>query len=638
MSLCLRNAVLFLAFAVSTPAFSAAKPADAPAPPATPLTIAVDMSEAPRKLWHADITIPVQPGPVTLTAAKWIPGTHRPNGPISDLTGIVFKANGQTLPWRRDDVDMYAFHVTVPDGATTLEAHVDAIVTSRVTDKMAVLEWEKLLLYPANTPVRDIQITPIITAPAGWGVGTALTPTGAPRNSATGSTTPFATVSVEMLEDSPVIMGRYFKEYPLVPDISPKHFLDVTGDAPEDIELRPEVLAAMDNLVREAGAMYSSRHYNSYHFLLTLSDVAGGSGLEHHQSSDNGVGEKGFADDSHSLLSGGLMPHEFTHSWNGKYRRPAGLATPNYSDPMKGELLWVYEGMTQYLGEVLSARSGFYSPEQYRAALALTAARMDSTTGRIWRTTQDTAVSSSILRGGDPAWSNWRRGQDYYPEGELLWLDVDTLIREKTSNQKSLHDFLVIFLGKGGNTGPMVVPYEFDELVASLNQVVPYDWDTFLRDRVNKINPRADVAGIERGGYKLVYKDSPNPYEKALLAESHGIDAWYSLGLRMKPDGTLTDVRVNSVADQAKLFPGEKIIAVNGRIFSPEVLRGAIRDAKGKTDPIHVIAQSDTYIYEINLNYHDGEKYPALERVDGTPDRLDDIIKPMAAVAANPAK
>ncbi|HEX3437855.1 MAG TPA: M61 family peptidase [Pseudacidobacterium sp.] len=599
---------------------------------AAPIKIAADLSEASRKLWHADITIPVQPGPLTLTAAKWIPGTHMPAGPIEDITGVVIKANGQALPWRRDDVDLYAFHVTVPAGVSTIDVHVDAIVTSRVTDKLAVLEWEKLLLYPAGTPVADIQMQPSITVPAGWGVGTALTPTGTE-----GSTTHFAPVSLEMLEDSPILTGKYFKEIPLAPDVTPKHFLDVAGDAPDDIDLRPQFLTAVNNLVHEASAMYSSHHYNSYHFLLTLSDFAGGEGLEHHQSSDNGVDEKGFADDQMALLEADLLPHEFTHSWNGKFRRPAGLATPDFSTPMKGELLWVYEGLTQYLGNVLAARSGFRTPEQYREALAYSAAQLDNRPGRTWRNTEDTAVAASILRGGNPAWSNWRRGQDYYQEGELLWLDADTTIRQLTHDQKSLHDFLVLFVGKGGNSGPMVLPYTFDEIVSTLNQVVAYDWAGFLRERVTTLNPHANLAGIEHGGYKLVYTDTPSSYERALTARTGNYNAWFSAGIRVRRDGTITDVRVFSAADNAKLAPGQRLVAVNGRIFSTDTLGNAIRQAKGSSEQIHLIVQSDTYIYSIDLNYHDGEKYPAFQRIGGTPALLDDIIKPMTNVQPIPA-
>jgi predicted metalloprotease with PDZ domain len=594
---------------------------------AAPITIAADLSEAPRKLWHADISIPVQPGAITLTAVKWVPGNHRPTGPISDLTGIVFRANGQTLPWRRDDVDLYAFHVTVPQGVSTLEVHVDAIVTARVSDKLAMLEWENFLLYPAGIPVRELQIQPSVKVPTGWGVGTALTPT-----STDGNTTHFAPVTVEMLEDSPVLTGKYFKEIPLAPDVTPKHFLDVAGDAPDDVELRPQFLTALSNLVHEAGAMYSSHHYNSYHFLLTLSDYAGGEGLEHHQSSDNGVGEKGYADDEHALVEADLLPHEFTHSWNGKYRRPEGLATPDYTTPMQGQLLWVYEGMTQYLGDVLAARSGFRTPEQYREDLAYTAANLDNRPGRTWRNTEDASVAASILRGGNPAWSNWRRGQDYYQEGELLWLDVDTTIRQLTQNKKSLHDFLVLFVGRGGDTGPMVAPYNFDELAKTLNEVVPNDWAGFLRERVTTLNPHANLAGIEHGGYKLIYTDTPTSYARAIQSMTGNIDAWFSAGFRLRRDGTISDVRVYSAADEAKLAPGEKVVAVNGRVFAPDIFNDAIKHAKGSAEPIHLIVQSDTYIYPIDLNYHDGEKYPSLQRVGGAPAPLDDIVKPMTAV------
>ena len=390
------------------------------------IQIAADLSDAPKKLYHAEIDLPVKAGPLALTTPQWIPGNHRPTGPASDITGVVFTANGQVLPWRRDDVDLYQFHLTIPKGVTTLHAHLDCIVTRRLSQNMAVLEWEKLLLYPAKTPVHDIAIQPSITVPAGWGIGTALTPQGAAVSSANGkqSTTHYAATNVEQLEDSPAISGRYFHEYPIAPEISPKHYLDVAADAPEDAKLRPALLAEVANLVREAGSMYASHHYNQYHFLLTLSDSAGGEGLEHGQSSDNGVGEKDFSDEAHQLEVADLLSHEFTHSWNGKYRRPVGLYQPDFATPQQGALLWVYEGMTQYLGNVLAARSGLMSQAEYRDLLALSAAQLDYKTGREWRPTEDTAVAASILRGGDPTWSNWRRGQDYYQEGELLWLDA----------------------------------------------------------------------------------------------------------------------------------------------------------------------------------------------------------------------
>jgi len=608
-----------------------------------PIQITADLSAAPRKLYHAEIDLPVTAGPLTLTTPEWIPGTHRRWAGVSDITGVVFTANGQPLTWRRDDVELFRFHVTVPAGVTTLHAHLDCIVTTRVTQKMAALEWEKLLLYPANTPVKEIPIQPSLIVPAGWGIGTALTPEGRgpyPVPPA-GTVTHFAVTNVEQLEDSPVIAGQYFHEFALAPEISPKHYLDVVSDQPEDSNLRPAFLAEVSNLVREADKMYASHHYNVYHFLLTLSDVAGGLGLEHGQSSDNGVGEKDFSDSKRQVADADLLSHEFTHSWNGKYRRPVGLYQPDFATAEQGALLWVYEGMTQYLGNVLAARSGLKSQAQYRDLLAMSAASLDSEPGRDWRSTEDTAVSSSILRGGNPAWSNWRRGQDYYDEGELLWLDADTLIRKTTNNQKSLNDFEHIFLAKGGNTGPLIVTYTFAELVADLNEVMAYDWATFLHERVDKINPRADLAGIEQGGYKLVYRDKPSAGERTVAA--HGgrrgsIDVWYSVGLRVDGQGVVGDVRWNGPADEARIAPGAKIIGVNGQAFSGDLLKAAIREAKGKTEPIHLIVQSDTYLSTAEIDYHEGERYPVLERVEGTPAYLDDITKPLAANPPIPAE
>lgn len=609
----------------------------------TPIQITADLSDAPRKIYHAEVDLPVTGGALTLTTPKWIPGNHRPTGPADSITGVVFTIDGKPVSWRRDDVDLYEFHITIPQGATTLHAHLDCIVTGRVTQKMAVLEWEKLLLYPANTPVREISIQPSVKVPDGWGIGTALTPLGSnsyPVPEA-GRTTKFAVTNVEQLEDSPVISGQYFHEFALAPTVSPKHYIDVVSDVPEDSNLRPSVLAALNNLVREADTLYASHHYHVYHFLLTLSDVAGGEGLEHGQSSDNGVGEKGFADDAHQLAESDLLSHEFTHSWNGKYRRPVGLYQPDFATAQQGALLWVYEGMTQYLGNVLAARSGLRTQAQYRDILAMSAANLDSKPGREWRSTEDTAVAASILRGGNPAWSNWRRGQDYYQEGELLWLDADTLIRKQTGNKKSLDDFQKIFLAKGGNTGPEIVTYTFDELVQDLNQVAPYDWATFLHDRVDKINPRADLAGIEQGGYKLVYRDKPNPSERTLASvggrRGGGLNCWYSIGVRVDGEGNIADVRWNGPADKARLGPGEKIIAVNGRIFSTDVLRDAMRSAKGNKEPIHLIVQADAFVSNAEIDYHDGERYPALERVDGTPALLDDITKPRTTPEKAPA-
>ena len=444
----------------------------------TPIQITANLTDAPRKLYHAEVDIPVKPGPLTLITPEWIPGDHRPTGPVSDIIGVVFTADGKTaaLASRR------CKHVRVPPrhsrGVTTLHAHLDCIVTARVSHKLAVLEWEKLLLYPADKPVRDIPIQPSLIVPAGWGVGTALTPIGgasgpSPQTDRPPISPPPTSSSFRTRPSSPATTSTSSRSRPT----SARNTTSTSSPTfPKTRTSSPSLLAKISNLVREADAAYGSHHYNEYHFLLTLSDVAGGEGLEHGQSSDNGVQEKGFSEPALKLGNADLLSHEFTHSWNGKYRRPVGLYQPDFATAQQGALLWVYEGMTQYLGNVLAARSGLKNQAQYRDMLAMSAASLDYSPGRDWRSTEDTAVAASVLRSDDPAWSNWRRGQDYYQEGELVWLDADTLIRQKTNNQKSLTDFLKIFLGKGGNTGPLIVPYTFDELFADLNQVLPYDW------------------------------------------------------------------------------------------------------------------------------------------------------------------
>jgi predicted metalloprotease with PDZ domain len=600
----------------------------------TPIQITADLSEAPRKLFHAEIEIPVTAGPFVVTSPKWIPGHHSPTTAEADITGVVFTANGKLLPWRRDDIDLYEFHLTIPAGVSSLHVHLDSITTG-VTNNLAVLEWERLMLYPAGIPVHEIPIQASVIVPAGWGIGTSLTPISPydPQHP-TGGTVHYAATTVEMLEDSPIMTGAYFHEYALAPDVTPKHYIDVFGDAPEDVDIRPTVLDHWNRLIYEAKAMYGASHYRSYHFLLALRGANGGGGLEHHESSDNSLPERALTTDDNEMASADLLPHEFTHSWNGKYRRPIGLATPDYATPMKGNLLWVYEGLTDYLGDVLGARCGAISPQHYREALALEAATMDNTSGRVWRSTEDTAISVSMFHGGGP-WANWRRSADYYPEGDLLWLDVDTTVRKLTGNAKNLRDFMTVFLDKGGSTTPTMVPYDFNELVADLNAVAKYDWASFLNDRVAEINPHVDLAGIEQGGYKLIYADQPSDYEKARFALRSGtMDVWFSLGMALDPDGTITDVRVGGPADKAKLIPGQKILAVDGRVYSKDALHAAIRGAKTTSAQMHFILQSDTLVTLTDLDYHDGERYPTLVRNEGTPAYLDDIVAPLAKSAA----
>ncbi len=642
--LCTFASVTLLAQVSKPAAAGGANPANASnAVPAasTPITVTVDATDAPRKMLHAHLTIPVQPGEVTLLYPKWIPGEHEPSGPIDNLAGIVIEANGQRLPWVRDSVNMFALRVHVPAGVTTLDVQDDFLTTAAATgfssgastsENLAMISWNEVMLYPQGKVAADIPVTASVTLPNGWQFGTALTPTGHD-----GATTHFATVSLEQLIDSPVLSGRYFKEIPLAPEVTPKHYLDLAADGPEDLDLRPETLTAFNNLVREAGALYASRHYTSYHFLVTLSDQVAHFGLEHHQSSDDRVREKTFLEPDLLLLEGDLLPHEYTHSWNGKYRRPAGLLSPDYQTPMRGDLLWVYEGLTEYLGGVLATRSGIWTQQQYHDELADVAAQMDQRPGRTWRDLQDTATAAQTLYDSSNQWDNWRRGVDFYPEGQLLWLDVDTTIRRMSHGKKSIDDFCARFHGLGGNTAPKVVPYTFDDIVKNLNAVQPNDWAQFLRERLASMAPHAPLGGVEHGGYQLVYTSSPNSMMQASEG-LNGVNAWYSLGLLVSHSGEVRDVRVGSPTDKAGLGPGMEIIAINGRAFTDGVLHAAIRATADPAAAIQLIVENTGYYRVVSVDYHGGERYPTLERSSNTPDLLDAILTPHTQPPATAAK
>jgi predicted metalloprotease with PDZ domain len=606
-----------------------------------PIVIAADLTDAPRKLFHAEIDLPVHAGPLALITPEWIPGAHGPRGPVANIVGVVFTANGKALPWRRDDVHVYEYHVDIPARVTTLHAHVDCINTrsSRVS---AVLEWESLMLYPADTPVRQIAIQPSVKVLAGWGIGTSLQPLTAydPAHPA-GGTVAYAATTVELLEDSPIMTGANFHEYALAPDVTPKHFVDFVGAEPADVNVRPEAIAQLSLLVREGIAMFGPPHYTSYRFLVLIPSHGGGGGLEHHESSDNSLPQHSLEQDDFAMIVADILPHEFTHSWNGKYRRPGGLATPDYDTPMRNELLWIYEGLTNYLGNVLSARIGSTTPQQYREYLALAAAQMDATSGRAWRSIEDTTYGAAMPRttGNAEAWSSWRRGADYYPEGDLVWLDVDTTIRRLTSNQKNLHDFLLIFLQKRAAGASRVLPYELNEVTADLNQVVPYDWAAFFNDRVSRVNSHADQEGIEQGGYKLVYTDTPTAYEKAFLKHrSASPEFWFSVGLALDPDGTVTDVRVGGSADRAKIDPGQKITVVDGKVFTRDALHAAIAASKGSAQLLELMVQDENDVFPVTLDYHGGEQYPMLVRMEGMPDYLADITRPLTSADRSSAK
>ena len=604
----------------------------APILAAQAIRLHVDLTDAPRNIYHAHLQIPTHGGDLSLVFPKWIPGNHRPSGPIAALTGIHIKAAGHELSWRRDEMEMYEFHVSVPAGVDTLNVSLDALTAQdsaggsgpAASDNLLDLNWNAVVLYPKGARSDDVTFIPSVTLPSGWKFGTAL----AVARTA-GEHVEFSPVSLTTLVDSPLIAGVHYGKVELTkPDETPTHVMDLVADAEPDLAMTAEDLAAYQKLVAETGALFGARHYRQYHFLLTLSDQVGGHGLEHHESNDSVAAERALLDPDLHMLYAGLVPHEFVHSWNGKYRRPAGLATQNYQEPMIGDLLWIYEGLTEYLGNVLAARSGLWTDEQYREALAGTAASLDHRSGRKWRPLEDTARSVQTLRMVGPQWQNWRRGLDYYPEGELIWLEVDSIIRQRTHSSRSLNDFCRSF--HGGESGPpRVVPYTFEDVVRALNQIAPYDWASLLRERVEATSIHAPLAGIENGGWKLVFNDKPNLFTKAEEKLSKAGDFSYSLGFSIGADGKVRDVIVDSPAYQSGMGPGMRLVAVNGRKWSPPVLRAALKAAQGNNEPIEFLVENAQFFKTFTVAYHDGEKNPHLERVSEQADILGQILKPM---------
>jgi predicted metalloprotease with PDZ domain len=610
-----------------------ATPAKAAAAPAQPIKLVVDATHAPEKILHAQLQIPVSTGPVTLVYPKWIPGEHGPTGPVTDLTGLEFFAGQQRLTWRRDLDDMYALHINVPAGVNTLDARLDLVMPAppegfssgaSATTQLVMVSWNQVLLYPKGASSDAVMFQAALKLPSGWHFGTAL-----PVAGETPQEINFNTVSLTTLVDSPVLAGAHFRRIPLSPQGPIQHYIDMVADGDAALAMPQQTVDEYKNLVTETGALFGARHYRDYHFLLTLSDHTAHFGLEHHESSDDRVDERTMVDDDMRWLAGGLLPHEMTHSWNGKYRRPKGLATPNYQEPMEGDLLWVYEGLTEYLGYILTARTGLWTKQQFLDEAAEAAASLDHTPGRSWRPLQDTADAAQLLYSAPPEFESWRRSVDYYEEGFLIWLEADTIIRQQTNGQKSLNDFCRLFHG-GQNTPPKVVPYTFDDVVNGLKQVTPYDWAKFLRERLDTYGPGAPLGGIINGGWKLVYDDQPSEYTKAIEKTRNKVDARFSIGLALDDKGGIDDVIVNSPSWNAGIAPGSTLVAVNGRKYTPDILRDALHAGKESKAPLELLVSNGDFYKTYSLDYHGGEKYAHLVRDESKPDLLSEILKPLA--------
>jgi len=621
-------------------------------------TISVDATEAPRGIMSAHMQIPVSSGPMTLVYPKWLPGRHSPAGPITSLGGPRLSADGHPLQWHRDALDLYAFHVDIPAGVSQLNADVELLTapapdgvvqgleTPRyATEALLILEWNQLILYPAGIPSDDLIYRASVRLPQDWKFATALKTDPAGKSVSSANPSPssngvadnrvdFVPVSLTTLVDSTLLAGRYFRDLAL--GGTPAVTLHMAADTPVALTMTPDIQAHYKRLVREATALFGATHYDHYEFLWALTDQIMPDGLEHHESSDNRSPLRALLDDPTRRAEANLLPHEFVHSWNGKYRRPVGLATPDYQTPMQDEMLWVYEGLTEYLGDVLATRSGLLTEQEFRDELARIAAAMNSHSAREWRSLQETTIAAPLLYYQSRAWAaRLRRQDDFYQESALLWLEADTLIRQGSKGKHSLDDFCKLFYG-APSTSPRVAPYDFASLVKTLNSVFPYDWAQFWTVRLNRLRPEAPLEGLQAAGWQLEFTAVPSSMLIAHEVDDKDLDLRYSLGFYVDDEAaTIGDVIPRSPADLAGTSPGSHIVALNGYKWSKELLHDTLaaqsnaRPTQASVSPLTLLVEKDNIFKTLSLAYSAGERYPNLSHTPKAKDLLQDIARPL---------
>jgi predicted metalloprotease with PDZ domain len=628
--------VVGAAFIVTQIAFATTpEPRDRPYPDT--LTLSVEATDLAHRIYTVHERIPVRAGKLTLLFPKWLPGHHGPEGPVESLSGLHFSVGGQEITWLRDPLDIYVFHLEVPAGVRELDASF--IFTApfgagepTIRPEMFELHWNEVVLYPAGYYDRGIQVAADLTLPAGWDCATALERTAA-ASAGGAQKVSFRTTSLEMLIDAPVLAGKYARRIDLDPGAKRPVYLDVVADDPQQLDATADQIAQHRRLVQEAYQVFGSQHFAHYDFLLAISAEFLTGGVEHHRSSANGVHTGYFKEWDKLVQYHDLLAHEFTHSWNGKFRRPRDLWTPNANVPMQDSLLWLYEGMTQYWGQVLSTRAGMRSRDDALQAWAHAAASLDELRpGRTWRNLQDTTNQPILNAHGSSSWTSWQRVSDYYTEGALIWLDADTKIRELSHGQRSLDDFARSFLGvEDGREAPLT--YDYLDIVKALNAVAPFDWNEFLRKRLDSHGPRAPLDGLTRAGWRIVYRDKPTTFLEHAEANRHAIDLSHSLGVGVGKESRVAEVVWGSPAFQAGAAPGQIIEAINGLAYTDDRMKDAVRAAQsGK--PIELLVRTFDTFSTLTLHYTGGLRYPDLERIDGAPDVLADILKPRTSPPA----
>ncbi|HUD70873.1 MAG TPA: peptidase M61 [Dongiaceae bacterium] len=614
----------------------------APGDSSGPIQVHLDAREAARHILHVRETIPVSPGPVTLAYPKWIPGEHGPTGPVIDLVDLKITAGGKAIAWRRDPADMFLYQVDPPAGTTALEVAFDQLTPANkegfgaaasASAQLAIIAWNQFVLYARGANAADIKLEADISLPEGWKYGTALRVA-----SESGATIRFKPASLITLIDSPILAGAHFRTERLSKEGDPRPaYLHVAADSDAALQARPEIYDRYRRLVSEEMALFGARHYDEYHFLLALSEHVAHFGLEHHESSDNRIPERGLIDDDIRPLHADLLAHEMTHSWNAKYRRPKGLVTADYQTPIDSRMLWVYEGLTNYLGVVLAGRSGLYSPEEFRDMLAWMAAEHSIRPGRAWRPLEDTGTEAQLLYEAPKGWESLRRSVDFYEEGTFLWLEVDMLIRQKSGGKKSLDDFCKAFYGPP-DSSPKVVPYTDEEVFATLNTVVENDWRGFFRERVVEVRPGTPLGGLEASGWHLGYSETKTPRLKAQEGADEITDARFSIGALIGKDDRVVDVLGDSPAARAGLAPGMRLVAVDGRRFERDILEDAIKGTRAAGHgSLDLLVENADFFRTLAVPYGEGLKYPVLERRTGVADTLSDIIRAHAPGAPAPA-
>ncbi len=599
------------------------------------IVLEVDATTISRKILSARESFPVASPlahTIDLVYPKWIPGNHAPTGPIADLVNLRFTADGKSVAWVRDPVDMFRFHIPVPAGTNLLAADyslVGAYVAGNdfgpgntSTPVQGDVNWDQLVLYPADAVADQVTVSASIKLPDKWSYATAL-----PHPSPQGGGIHFDPVSLTTLIDSPLMCGSIMREFDITPKgVSQRHLLDIFEESPEGLNVPPERIAAFRNLVSEAGALFRSHHYSSYHFLVEAQSESS-DGLEHHQSSDEQMPTLGMVTAAFSAEAGNLLAHEMIHSWNGKFRRPAGLATPDYQQPMIGDLLWVYEGLTSYWAEVLAARAGLETDAQVKDRLALYQAELDARTGRSWRNLQDVSRAAQMLYSAGQQWTILRRSTDFYREGPLLWLQVDSVLREKSKGARSLDTFAAHFFGPPDGE-VTVKPYTYEDLLIALNQVVPNDFNSLLQGDLLATRPTPVSQGLQAAGWTVVYTDEPNQAVVDAEITSQQADLSTSIGLVIDQDGTILDVAPDSAAGRAGLAPASKLMGVNHRVYSADLLRQAIVNAETTSQAIDLLTLTDGFYAEVSVDYHQGLRSPHLTRIAGKPDLLTTILEP----------